>query len=63
MEAVREFIFLNSKITAATKLNVLVLWKESYDKPRQCIKKQRQNFANKGSYSESHSFSGSHVQM
>ena len=23
-------------------------WKKSYDKPRQCIKKQRHNFANKG---------------
>ena len=36
-------------------------WKKSYDKPRQCIKKQRDHFANKGLYSES--FSSSHVQM
>ena len=35
----------------------------SPDKPRQCIKKQRHHFANKGSYSESHSSSSSHVQM
>ena len=24
---------------------MLALWKESYDKPRQCIKKQRRDFA------------------
>ena len=27
---------------------MLSLWKESYDQPRQCIKKQRHYFANKG---------------
>ena len=27
---------------------MLAPWKESYDKPRQCIKKQRHYFANKG---------------
>ena len=26
---------------------MLAPWKESYDKPRQCIKKQRYHFANK----------------
>ena len=36
---------------------------KSYDKPRQCIKKQRHHFANKGLYSQSYSFSSSHVQM
>ena len=40
-----------------------VPWKESYDKPRQCIKKQRHHFADKGSYSQSYGFSSSHVQM
>ena len=38
-------------------------WKESYDKPRQCIKKQRHYFANKGRYSQSYGFSSSHVQL
>ena len=38
-------------------------WKKSYDKPRQCIKKQRYHFANKGLYSQSYGFSSSHVQM
>ena len=35
----------------------LVPWKESYDKPRQCIKKQRYNFGNKCTYSQSYDFS------
>ena len=35
-------------------------WK--YDKARQCIKKQRHHFANKGLYSQSHGFP-SHIQM
>ena len=37
--------------------------KESYDKPRQCLKKQRHRFADKGPYSQSYDFSGSHVRM
>ena len=31
------------------------------DKPRQCIKKQRHHFANKGPYSQNYGFSCSHV--
>ena len=38
-------------------------WKESYDKPRQHIKKQRHHFADKSPYSQSHDFSSSHVPM
>ena len=40
---------------------MLAPWKESYDKPRQHIKKQRHHFANKGLYSQSYVFSRSHV--
>ena len=47
--------FWNSKTLAP--------WKKSYDKPRQCIKKQRCHFANKGPSSQSYGFSSSHVQM
>ena len=36
--------------------------KESYDKARQCIKKQRHHLADKGLYSQSCSFSSSHIQ-
>ena len=39
------------------------LWKEHYDKPRQCIEKQRLHFADKGLYSQIYSFSSSHVQI
>jgi len=38
-------------------------WKESYDKPRQHIKKQRHHLANKGPNSQSYGFSRSHVWM
>ena len=38
-------------------------WKKSYDKPRQCIKKQRHHFANKDPYSQSYGFSSNHVWM
>ena len=37
--------------------------KNSSDKPRQCIKKQRYHFADKGPYSQSNGFSNSHVWM
>ena len=30
---------------------MLAFWKESYDKPRQCIKKQRNHFGDKSPYS------------
>ena len=38
-------------------------WKESYDKPRQHIKKQRHHFAHKGLDGQSYGFSSSHVRM
>ena len=42
---------------------MLAPWKESYDTPRQCVKKQRHYFADKGPYSQSYGFSSSHVWM
>ena len=66
-EIVKSFIYLDSKtmwmVTAATKLKTLAPWKTSYDKPRECIKKQRHHFVNKGPYSQSYGFSSSHVWM
>ena len=38
-------------------------WKESYNKPRQHIKKERHHFADKDLYSQSYGFSSSHVWM
>ena len=40
---------------------MLAPWKESYDQPRQHIKKQRHYFANKGPSSQGYGFSSSHV--
>ena len=36
----------------------LASWKESFDKPRQCLKKQRHHIADKGPYSQSYGFPG-----
>ena len=42
---------------------MLIPWKESYDQPRQHIKKQRHYFANKGPSSQNHGFSSSQVWL
>ena len=42
---------------------MLASWKQSYDKPRQCIKKQRHQFANRDPSSQSYGFSSGHVWM
>ena len=52
------FFFFGSKITAdddcshEVKRRLLTPWKESYDQPRQHIKKQRHYFVNKGPCSQ-----------
>ena len=49
VETLADFIFLGSKITADSDCSrEITPWKESYDQPRQHIKKQRHYFANKG---------------
>ena len=59
--------WVGSKITAdgdcSVNIKTLTPWTESYDQPRQYIKKQRHYFANKGLSSQSHGFSRSHVWM
>ena len=66
-EAVTDFIFLSSQITAdgdhGHEIKMLAPWKKSYDKSRQHIKKQRHYFADKHPSSQSYGFSSSHVQM
>ena len=42
---------------------MLAPWKKKYDKPRQCTKKQRHHFADKGLQSQSYGFSSSYVWM
>ena len=61
IEAVTDFIFLGSKMTADGDCSheierCLLPWKKSYDKPRQHIKKQRHYFTDKGSSSQSYGF-------
>ena len=61
METVRDFMFLDSKITADGDCNHeikrhLLLGKKSYDQSGQHIKKQRYYFANKGPSSQSYVF-------
>ena len=64
VETVTDFIFLGSRITVdcdySHEIKTLVPWKESYDKPRWLIKKQRHHFADKGPYGQSCGFSRSH---
>ena len=48
-------------MTAAIKLKDTCSLEKRYDKTRQCIKKQRYHFANKGPYNQSYGFSSSHV--
>ena len=50
-------------VTAATNEKMLAPWKKSFDKPRQCIKKQRHHFTDKGPFSQGCGFSISHVWM
>ena len=42
---------------------MLAPWKKGYSKPRQHVKKQRHDCANKGTHSQSYDFSRSHVRM
>ena len=64
METVADFIFLDSKITmdgdCSHEIKRCLI---NYDKPRQCIKKQRHHFADKCPYSQTYGSSSSHVWM
>ena len=50
-------------VTAAMKLKDICSLEESYDQPRQHIKKQKHYFANKGLSSQTYGFFSSHVWM
>ena len=67
METVTDFIFLGSKITensdCSHEIKILAPWKKSYDQPRQCIKKQKHHFDDKGPSSQSYGFCNSPVWM
>ena len=68
VETVSDFILGGSRITADGDCSheikrPLTPWKESYDQPRQHIKKQRHYFANEGPSSQGYGFSSGHVWM
>ena len=61
VERVRNFILGAPKsLKMSSKLTP---WKESYDQPRQHVKKQRHYFVNKGPSSQGYGFSSGHVWM
>ena len=65
VETVADFIFPGSKITAdgdcSFEIKTLTPWKESYDQPRQHIKKRGHYFVSKGPSSQGYGFNSSHV--
>ena len=67
VETVSDFILGGSKITAdgdcSHEIKTFTPRKESWDQPRQHIKKQRHYFVNKGLSSQGYGFSSSHVWM
>ena len=68
MEVVTDFLLWGSKIAAEGDCSheikrCLLSWQGSYDKPRQCTKKQRHHFANESLSSQSYGFSSTHVRM
>ena len=67
VETVVDFILGGSQITTNSDYNherkIYLSLKESYDQPRQHIKKQRWYFANKSPSNQNYGFSSSHVWM
>ena len=62
IDEISEALFSCSKLLFS-KVHIQETAKKSYDQPRQHIKKQRHNFANKGPSSQSYGFSSSRVWM
>ena len=68
LEAVPDFLFLGSKITVDGECSQkirrqLLLWQESYDKPKQCVKNQRHHFADRVCTVKAWSFQWSRMAM
>ena len=67
VETMSDFIFLDSKSTADSDCShenkTFAPWKESYDQPRQHIKKQKHYFVNKGLSGPGYDFSSGHVWL
>ena len=54
---------VHGKESGMSEQLTLAPWKNSYGKPRQCIKKQRYHFDNKGLYTQSYGFSSSYTRL
>ena len=69
MEVLTDFLFLGSKITADSdcsrevRRRLIASWQESYDKPRQCVERQRHYSDDKGSYSQGYGLPSGHIQL
>ena len=68
MKTLTDFIFLGSKITADDDCNneikrCLLLGRKAMTNLNNVLKKQRYHFVDKGLYSQSYDFSGSHAWM
>ena len=50
------FYFPGLQNHCSHEIKTLTPWNKSYDKPKQCIKKQRHQFADKGPSSQSYGF-------
>ena len=57
------FLGLQNHSRQSLRPKTLDPWKKRYDKPRQCNKKQRHHFADKGPSSQSYGFSSNCVRM
>ena len=67
MEAVTDFLFLGSKVTVdgdcSHEIRTTASWQESYDKPRQCVEKQKHYSANKSLYTQGYGLPSGHVWL
>ena len=66
VEVVTDFLFLGSQITVGDcshEVKTIASWQESYDKPRQCVEKQRHYSADKGPYSQGYGLPSGHIQL
>ena len=68
MEAVTDFLFLGSKITAGGDCSYdirgqLLIGRKAMTNLGSVLKKQRRRFADKGPHCQAYGFSSSHVQM
>ena len=64
-----DFLFLGSKITKdgdcshEVRRQSTASWQESYDKPRWCVKKQRQYSADKGLFSQGYGLPSGQLRL